>query len=825
MCLDITIAKGVAAVPTKLNTTYISRALADKLAHIADHPVTTVVAPMGYGKTRALSWWADALLAERPDAVVLRQTIVTDSLSAFWRGFCRALRPWPELCREMTDLGFPADPRGQQFFLELLSDALADDGREVFYVLDDLHFLSDPALPALIAFLGGHLPPHAHIVLLSRNVIFDSATRMRLGDRLWSLGADDLRLDALGVRGYARACGQRIDQDRSEAIAESTEGWFSMVYLWLSAHAQSGTWPENSAGIYPLIDEVLLQPLPDRLRDFLVRLGLPDDFTDEAAAFLWPEGDAAALLDRLTEQNAFVTCTDGVYRYHNMLRSCARARFSALPAAEQSEALHRLGQWYERTGSFDLAAECYERCGDWDALLAAVGRDNGLSFGPERLPLIRRWTAACPEDALLRHPHAIIVFLLLLFYAREIDEMRRFHALFERSMAEGPDLPQAEREILEGEALLRMSFLSFNDISGMSAYHRRIRALAPVVRNPWTQGSPSVAMLYHSAAGALDRENEEMRTCIPIYCAVSGGHGSGSIQVMQGETDLLRGRFAEADVCRHQAEEAARSGGDHSLRTAAVFLAARLAPYLDPPQDGPALLDRLRAALRQERQYRLLTTVDLGQAWVCALQGRTEEIPDWIFEEAPGIGRVFPLIVPIYQTIVDRALLARGEWAKVAALGPQRAARCRASRFALCELYAHLHSAVAWSRLGGDDRAAEALRAALDLALPDRIVLPFAEIDLGARLTALLPDALREEIAALRAPAGTGETDPLTPREREIAVLAAQRISTAEIAAALHLSAGTVKNRLSVVYEKLGLGPEVRNKRAALAQLLGEEGP
>ena len=217
--------------------------------------------------------------------------------------------------------------------------------------------------------------------------------------------------------------------------------------------------------------------------------------------------------------------------------------------------------------------------------------------------------------------------------------------------------------------------------------------------------------------------------------------------------------------------------------------------------------------------------MDLGQAWVCALQGRVEEIPDWIFEEAPGIGRVFPLIVPIYQTIVDRALLARGEWAKVAALGPQRAVRCRASRFALCELYAHLHSAVAWSRLGGDDRAEEALRAALDLALPDRLVLPFAEIGLGERLTALLPDGLREEIAALRGTPLSNETAALTPREREIAALAAQRRSTAEIAAALHLSAGTVKNLLSVVYEKLGLGPEVRGKRAALARLLGEEPP
>ena len=46
-------------MPVKLNTTYISGALADKLSHISEYPVTSIVAPIGYGKTRAISWWVD----------------------------------------------------------------------------------------------------------------------------------------------------------------------------------------------------------------------------------------------------------------------------------------------------------------------------------------------------------------------------------------------------------------------------------------------------------------------------------------------------------------------------------------------------------------------------------------------------------------------------------------------------------------------------------------------------------------------------------------------------------------------------------------------
>jgi DNA-binding NarL/FixJ family response regulator len=58
----------------------------------------------------------------------------------------------------------------------------------------------------------------------------------------------------------------------------------------------------------------------------------------------------------------------------------------------------------------------------------------------------------------------------------------------------------------------------------------------------------------------------------------------------------------------------------------------------------------------------------------------------------------------------------------------------------------------------------------------------------------------------------------LTPRELEIARLAAAGLANREIAARLYLSHRTVENQLHAVYEKLGV-----EGRAALAQAL--EGP
>jgi LuxR family maltose regulon positive regulatory protein len=124
-------------------------------------------------------------------------------------------------------------------------------------------------------------------------------------------------------------------------------------------------------------------------------------------------------------------------------------------------------------------------------------------------------------------------------------------------------------------------------------------------------------------------------------------------------------------------------------------------------------------------------------------------------------------------------------------------------------------------------QASEYLRAALDIALPDGIYLPFAEFG-----TALLPllatvrgtgkfDAAKmADLEALckRQAAGAASINKseeaqskgngnvlLTSREREIALLAKERLSAREIAARLYISENTVKTLLKNIYGKLAI--------------------
>ena len=52
------------------------------------------------------------------------------------------------------------------------------------------------------------------------------------------------------------------------ALAEFSEGWISMIYLNFKSYIQSGQWLSNSSDIFTLIDQVLLEPLPEQHKSF-----------------------------------------------------------------------------------------------------------------------------------------------------------------------------------------------------------------------------------------------------------------------------------------------------------------------------------------------------------------------------------------------------------------------------------------------------------------------------------------------------------------------------------------------------------------------------
>ena len=65
--------------------------------------------------------------------------------------------------------------------------------------------------------------------------------------------------------------------------------------------------PSRDSDIYATFTAAMIDPLPEKQREFLAVMGLADEFTVEMAQCITGDADAGQILSMLTEQNAFVT--------------------------------------------------------------------------------------------------------------------------------------------------------------------------------------------------------------------------------------------------------------------------------------------------------------------------------------------------------------------------------------------------------------------------------------------------------------------------------------------------------------------------------------
>lgn len=823
-----------------LNAIYITERLKQRLSVLGSASITTIVAPMGFGKTTSITWWMKQQNKYHPNWVILRQMIDTPSATDFWTGLCRTLRDYPALAERLMALGFPGDIQAMSIMAELIEDALTETGRRIYYVLDDLHIFTDKRLVSLLLYLSRRLENRIQVILLSRSQILSEEERMRMGSGLGEITADDLRLSESEVAQYAKRCGLTANESDIAALATSSEGWISMVYLNFKAYAQTGAWISGSTDIFNLIDQILLSPLSERQQEFLILIGITDGFTAAEAAYLWQQPDTDALLGSLSQHNAFITRNEnGVYRYHHMLRQCTRQKFSQLPACRRTAAYTRLGDWHLSQREHVSAALCYHQARSWDKLLDALSLDRGKSLGGEYHETLYRWSAECPVPVLMSHPDAVLVLMHKLFAFQRIPEMFRLKEILLQSLDASSALTERERQDYLGECELVMSFLEYNDMSGMSAHHRS--ACAMMSRSSrcidpdsaWTFGAPSILMSYHRTVGGLDRENAEMREYIPYYYQVVDGHGNGAEHVMQGETDFMRGLLTDAQISYHLAVGASTRRAQHSIRVTAEFLGMRMALLEGDAEKLQAVMNQQRDSLRENKQYILLNTLDMCQTWIYSLLGHTEEVPAWIAGGAPADLVMYPA-TPMLQCIHLQYLLAQGRYTEVVAKKEEAAALYEGTHALMCAIHLHIQLSAALDQLGRRVQAMEELKTALELALPDGIVMPFAEncdyITIQLRelqergnhperideILALAVQYRESKQKILRALWGVDEDYGLSGRELEIARLAARRMTNREIADALHLAEGTVRNQLSRVFEKLEICGGSKNKRLDL---------
>jgi len=801
---------------------YIPERLKKQLAKIPQHSLTLVEAPSGFGKTTAVSDYIKENLTN--EAHAYWYTCLGEPTGSMWNGICNLLKY------------IDSDAASQLNELDILSTGVVSEivrhlqklscDCETYLVIDNYQILDSIAPKELLsAFSLMEESPELHVVVITQQLSLQQLTALRHSSA-HIIGASDFLFDINSTARLFKLAGVRLSDEDLKHVQSDTEGWVSALCLQIIFYQQNGCFTYN-AGIEQLVEVAICEKLTQEEKDFLVTLSVLNSFSIPQARTMLGEKGLPKSFETLFATNAFIRYypENDVYIMHSILQGYLKKRFyQHLPKEFQTRMLSRAGNSCVELSDYSSATRFFLEAKDFDAFFSFMLRPDYLQYPCDWVMAERiiKTIRVCPPDIMRRHPEALIILSFQLFLFSQYELSGRLFKLAGEALQNPVDLDEAQVRRLRGEMEYLLSFSEYNDLKKMSVRHKAALQLLNGSSSYRFKldnfGSISLVLMYWSRSGELERTLALMDENLPRFRILSGEHSAGSDSAMRAEWLLLQGETDDAEALCHKTIYVAQSKKQSCICLCAELVLARIALLRGAAGDYQTAVENIRRYADAKPGPYIERAAQLCLAFLSLTLGETDGLADWLYDLALMEKSLYPVTVPYGQMLHGRMLLLRRRHGELYGVSQPMLERTQTMNYVLPRVYELL--SLASAKLY-DRRAAEAralLHEALELALPDRVYLPFAE---HASLRPLLEEAInfgfdREQVDCVLALCTRHQSgvqavniarqtlqSPLTPREREVALLARERHGTKEIAEQLFVSESTVKSTLKSVYQKL----------------------
>jgi LuxR family transcriptional regulator, maltose regulon positive regulatory protein len=847
------------------------------LDRAAASKVTVISAPAGSGKTSLLRAWADRPGQPRRLAIVQVQRGQQDA-QQLWLALLGAVRQAAGADSGAEPLAATPDFNAPAMIDRVLSELA--DARGVTLVIEDLHELHWPDAPAQLTRLLTSLPPQVHAILTTRHDGRLRLHRLRLAGELAEIRAADLRFSERETRELLDASGIALSDSGAALLHQRAEGWAAglrLAALSLAGHPDPERFVAEFSGSDRTVAEYLIAEMlerqPDDVQDLLLRTSLLDRVNGELADLLTGRAGSEQILLSLEEANAFVFSLDPGrtwFRYHHLFADLLRLELRrTLP--EEVPALHRrAARWFIRQGQFVNAIRHTQAADDW-ADAARLLADHSFSMtldgqAQTMQALVRAFPPGgdYPELALVRAGGDLV--------QGDLDQAAAYLAVAKAYAETAP--PERQRRLQVAVASLTLSlarrrgqltgvieqarFLT-SPATGQSdediALGSDLRATALMnlgTAEAWSLGRPAAPDAERHLREGANLAREIGRPYLEVGClaqlgfaslvlhsyattkrrcreaiALAERHGWGAEPViapaliMLAGTMIWTGEFDQGERWLQRTRQALQTdtGPDITLllhQTAGILHAGRrrhheaLEEFRAAEHLGSQLVDSRALATRTTR-------------WLPATQARlgmTGEARSWLAtldDERTSSGEMHNALAVICLAEGDpaAALVAVADVLDGTApvLGD------------ITVMEAHLLAGLAHRKLGDQRAASQAAERALDLAEPERLILPFAMTGSAGLLEALprhqtahgslladILDVLHSSSPVTPKQPSLPPAEALSPSELRVLRYLPTNLSRPEIAGELSVSPNTIGTHLRSIYAKL----QVSNRSSAV---------
>lgn len=832
---------------------FLPEKLKEQLDKIPYFPVTVVEAPSGFGKTTALREYLKATLSD--NARQYWYTCLSQSPIVAWAGICDMFSNINnELATNLKKLGFPTLDTLMYISASFKELECSD---ETFIVIDNYQIINSDILQELINIFSMHGCPNLHIIFITQNLDKKSLITFH-NIHIHTIDSTAFFFDKESTASLFRMEGIRLSEDELYNVYTITEGWIAALRLQISNYKQTGSF-DYTADIDHLVETAIWNRITDKQKICLVSLSVMDSFTARQAAIMLDEETLPEHILNILKHNDFIRYypRERIYVMHSILQNYLRNQFYQYQSeAFQKRILHKAGECCVIEADYSNAIRFFYEVGDYDAILSIPL--NGIYLTNRResniMGLLIKVINQCPEEILCKYPSVLLMLSYLLQFEGEHEPYNKLIRLMEFIIENNPNgLSKEELQLLKGEFLLLTSFAIYNDIKKVYEVQKEAYQLLGKPTRfrlnevPYTMGGTSMLSMFWCEPGGLDETLADMQKYLPQHNRLTRGQGVGADSVLQAEMFFMRGDDIQAEILCHKALYQARSKQEICICLCAEQILARIAILRGDVEGFNTALENIKNYTKESSNLYILRMVDICLSVLSVALDTTDMVAKWIFDIGTISKKVYARAVSYVTILYSYLLFRERRYAELLGMFDDFIKLAKEMNYVLPQVYFYKFRAELYYLKGREGEALENLKEAFALAFPDKIYMPFAQSvymnDLLAKAQINSAKHLRTFSETTNAKENRLSTEasamllkwkedidnviqiskryhngravvlnalrqaksPLTPREREVALLAKNRLSHQEIAEKLCISKATVRTILYNTYNKLGI--------------------
>jgi LuxR family transcriptional regulator, maltose regulon positive regulatory protein len=755
-------------------------------------------------------------------------------------------------------------------------NAVADLPHRVVVVLDDYHVITSEALHQALAFLLEHMPPHIHVVVMSRTEPPLPLARLRARGELTEIRSGDLQFSIEEAADFLNRVMQlNLPPAAIARLEEKTEGWIAglqLAALSLRGHPQPEHVVDRFSGsnrqLMDFLAEEVLQRQPDEIQAFLLQTAILECLNAQLCDAVVGHACGQRLLEHLEQHNLFIIPLDDQqhwYRYHHVFAEFLRTRLQRTHP-DQAAVLHRrASEWYAANGMIEAAIDHAFAAGALDRAGALIDTIASAYFWQRgQVQSLLRWLDQVPPPVRLSRPSLAIISAWALYIGGQYDQMEQTLLAIEPLLT---DAHEAGVQQWKGQLLMLRAEHAIirTDVVHAEALFQQAQALLPTSdvmgHSMVTQGLGYLYRLRGDVARADAALQQASR-----FSSLAGNRMTQLFALYDlAKLRMIEGRLREAERIYEQMHDLVPRTDERTMPVICLAYIGRggllaewnrLEEAIGSLEHGLALSQLAGFFRVGNLVYTAMARTEQAQgqslrARLCA-QGDRHRPPERIAIGACGNGAVPGAsaavaggcggggsmglqiarsderrpFVPVYlqhleQITYGRWLLAQNRLSDAIALLEQRRDTAAIAGWVGSLIEIDILLALAEQANHRLDPALVCMAKALRAAEPAGYIR--LVVDEGAPMAQLLRHALARGIAphyigALQAaflPVADAVpllVEPLTARELTVLRLIAAGLSNQEIADQLIIAIGTVGKYTNMIFTKLG----VRNRTAAV---------